>query len=506
MNFRTYFILIFLLVSLFLIFSPLIFRKTGVVVVSTRNKDCKISEGDIITQISGKIIRNTNDFYEFVSNTKAGKYYPMVVNNGPGGCKAVVDGDIGIDVSDIESTGLKFEKSIGGGVEILIVSNKELSHIELENSKRVIQSRFPILGITDGIVEVKGGKIIIFSSPSNNFGLLIKRGKIEGRIRQSLEVRNRKSEVKIGDSRYSIKILNGEIIVNNSEVKTGEKFYLENIVFVFVNGTNTSLILDSIIFDNRNVVKALPSFAGISFEPSINSFKFIFPIELDEKSGEKFAKISDGLSTIFVGSQTSLNGMLLFYIDGTEISELRIPLDLAGESIKTISIVGFGKTVNEVVAKKTSVELAIAGELPVEFKIEKITPTSPNYFLIWLISGVVIILSTIVILLKLDKRLKIIIITIILLQCIYIFGIFSIIQKFVLWRIDSYTLFSVCIVLIINTFGMVNLRKGRIKLSTITFISGFVLLFTQFIGFGVTLIIGVLLDCLITKPFYKSFT
>jgi hypothetical protein len=324
-GFRFYLILILLAASMFLILSPMVFRKSGVVVTYFETDVCgDLSEGDIITQVGGTVIHNSQEFADFVNGVKGGSYYAMVVNGGPGGCTAPLDGHIGIDAVDIESSGLRFERTIGGGVEIVLAPEDVLSGDELQEAVDIINSRMPVLGISSCIVEAKDGKIIISASSNNNLGLLTERGNIKGVIRQVIEVNNGSSEVKIGNSRYPIEFSGETITVNGSEVGVGGEFYLENVKLVFVNGTDTSIILDSVIFDNDNIIGKIGGAGGVSFETSVDRYISRTYVYIDEQSGERFEKVSNGLSAVDLGQSTTLNGVWEFYVDGRKLNDIAI--------------------------------------------------------------------------------------------------------------------------------------------------------------------------------------
>jgi hypothetical protein len=515
-GFRFYLILILLAASVFLILSPMVFRKSGVVVTSVRTDSCgDISEGDIITQISGTVIHNSQEFDNFVNGVEEGNYYAMVVNSGPGGCTALSDGDIGIDVADIESSGLRFERAIGGGVEITLEPGGVLSNSELQETVDIIQSRMSILGISDGSVGIQDGKIIISASPNKNLGLLTKRGSIEAVIKQGIEVKNGSGEVKIGNSRYPIEFLGNTITVNGSEVGVNGEFYLENVKLIFVNGTNTSIVLNSVIFDNDNIISKIEGAGGVSFETSVGQYMSRTYVYIDEESGEKFEKVSNGLSTVLLGQSTTLNGVWEFYVDGRKINDIAIPVSVeqAGESIETAFIMGFGESVDEVATKGKIVEVALTGELPTDFNIEDtVTTQATNGWVLWSVPSVIIILSIVsFISFRKNSKVAIAIAAMIVLESVYLFGVFTAIQQFTSWIIDVYSLIGVCVFLIINTLDVSVLAKDSRrsnlmrKVWMVVFLVGFATLFTPFRGLGISITFGVLADRILTRPFFKSF-
>lgn len=278
-----------------------------------------------------------------------------------------------------------------------------------------------------------------------------------------------------------------------------------------MNITNTSATLDSLIFDNDNVVKALPNYGSVSSDSGTNLYRFTLPVEFDNKSSETFGKISDGLGTLVVSGQTSLNGMLEVYVDNKSVSELRIPVELAGKNISTLSIIGSGKSVNDVLVKETSLELAAAGEMPAGIKLESTAAiAAQNGWLIFLVPAFAAVLSIIgVIACKAIKKLNAVktLVATIFLESIYIFGMFAIVQTFTSWVIDTYALIGVCMSITISFIDIAILAKvGREKTNRLTifaFVASFIALFTPLSGLGISLILGLLLHALVTKPFLK---
>lgn len=411
-------------------------------------------------------------------------------------------------------SGLRFERTIGGGVEIVLDPERELSDSELQESIETIQSRISILGISDGVVETREGKIAVLSSPNKDIDLITMGGSIEGVIKQGIEVNNGSGEVKIGNSRYPIEVSGDTIVVNGSEVEVGGEFYLEDVKLTFVNGTNTSIILDSVIFDNSDILGKVEGAGGISFETSVDQYISRTYFYIDDDSGERFEKVSNGLSTIVLGESTTLNGVWEFYVDGIKINDIAIPVSVeqAGKKIETAFIIGFGDSANDAATKGDIVEVALAGQLPVDFNIEEIGTTEPtNGWLLWSVPIVVVILSLLsLIIFRKSSKVCMTITSMVVLESIYLFGIFALIQQFTPWVIDSYSLVGVCAFLIINALDL-NIVAGGSRRSSlvrklwmVVFLVGFATLFTSFRGLGISITFGVLVDRILTRPFFKS--
>jgi len=508
---RIYIIVLLLCASCFLLLSPIFFGRNGVAVIGLRTGGCgDLAEGDVITQVSGKPVRNSAEFGELEAGVKSGVYYPMVVNNGPGGCVALGEGDSGIDVSDMESSRLRFDKTIAGGVEIIVKPESEVSAVELESARSIIQSRMEILGMSDGVAETSNGRIAMSSSPNSKIGMLLERGKLESEIAQSLTVSNAKAEVKIGSNRYGLTVMDGKIVANGSEIATGGNFYLENIRFTFVNYTNTSVSLNALIFDNGDVLGTLSEYGSISSE-SGGYYRFTLPVEIDEASGRRFGVVSDGLGTVIVGDQTSLNGVLVFYIDGEKLSELRIPADSAGIEIKNINIMGFSTSMNAVVMQRTRVKLALAGELPSEFEIESVSAIpATNPWIIWSVPLAVALVFLVFAAMKRNMKACALLSGAAAVEAALVFGGFAVVQNFTSWSIDSYALIGVCAALVANALDEIvfksragSARKLKWLLLAIP-LSGFAMLFTFLRGFGIALLLGIAVNRILTGRISKS--
>lgn len=508
-----YLIIALLGISVLGILAPYMFLKTGVVVTSVNNSNCgAIAEGDLISQISGGTIKNAADFYGLMASVKSGSYYPMVINGGPGGCTAATDGSLGIEVTNVDTRGIKFERSIGGGVEVVIAPSSPLPEAEVEKSLGIIQKRLSFLGI-DGNAKIENGKIVLTTSSSGSAGQLIERGVVECSIRQSLEIRSGKSEIKIGSSRYALGMQDGKVAVNGTQIDVGNSFYLGSTKLTLYNTTNSSITIDASIFTNENILRHLQGSGGVSSESS-GLYRFTVSVEIDKVSGERFGTVTDGLGTLLLSSQTSLNGLVVFSLDGKEISQLGIPVSFAGNNITTMSIVGFGKNVNDAVNKKTAVELAVVGSMPTSFKIEKITQTEPvNMWMLWSVPVTVLIVCAMLFIanrkhegLKAFKASA----AVILLETIYVFGVFVLVQSISQWFIDAYALLGLCVFLAVSAYEMTAISKGRESMKTARYVLmfasaiGFVTLFTPLRGLGISLIAGLIVHIAVTRPFFKS--
>jgi hypothetical protein len=195
------------------------------------------------------------------------------------------------------------------------------------------------------------------------------------------------------------------------------------------------------------------------------------------------------------------------------ISELGIPVDFAGTNVSSLSLIGFGASMNEALVKQSYVEVATAGSLPGEFKFEKISSTEPTIgWALWAVPSTIGVLAALGLAFQAvrKKGFKFFaaVAAMLLIETAYMFGVFAIAQKFVSWYIDAYTLLGVCALLSVLFFEMVagKTRTGKFmeKVNLVLILVGVALLFTPFRGMGITLFIGIGIDKLLTRKLYSS--
>jgi hypothetical protein len=168
---------------------------------------------------------------------------------------------------------------------------------------------------------------------------------------------------------------------------------------------------------------------------------------------------------------------------------------------------------NEAATKSDIVEVALVGQLPTNFNIEESGTTEPtNGWLLWSVPLVVITLSLLsFVSFRKNSKAGMTIAAMVVLESIYLFGIFALIQQFTSWVIDSYSLIGVCAFLTINLLDVSIIARGSRrsglvrKLWMVAFLVGFATLFTPFRGLGISITFGVLVDRILTRPFFKSF-
>lgn len=510
-NLRFIFLLSLLLISFYFLSSSLFLRNFGVIVINVaEDSKCNLKTGDIITSVLGTQIRNIEDFRIVVSTVKEGEYVAFVVNNGPGGCIATKDSYLGLNVIDAASMGIKFGLEIGGGNEILIKSKTG----NLEKANKIINTRIDSLSLPGTETSVSDGFIKIRTIEIEKIDDLITKGDFEGKILRKIEIENRRGEIKVENNKYHFELINKKIKINNSIYGEGQSFLLENITFELINVTNESVTIEAIIFDNEDVLNVLDLYAYVKYNSALRAYEFSVPLEISNESSNKFQKITKGLGTSFMGNRIVLDGVLVYYLDEERINTLNIPIpyEWVGKKIDNIAVVGFKNSQIEALDEKAKIIAILkSGKLP-DLKIVKIEHFRGRLNnLISLIMFISISGTISFVLFSSFEKYKNIkvgmyISLLILSEIICITGLMVITQKLFSygWVIDIFSLIGLAVFVITGIGLTIPIKDRRMQKSFKLFEIGlsvfsFLLLFTPWRGFGLTIITGIIIRNVITN-------
>lgn len=525
-NIRLMVLLVIILASVYLTIVPFLGKPKGVKVVSIdENASCgSLKEGDIITQLSFGVVENKEDFEKEVKNVKAGERVTLVVNGGPGGCVALRDGYLGINVSDLKKAGLKFSTEIAGGSITYLQPKKSVSSSELERIRDKLLERARISGFPEVRAEISAWQVKIYSLKDENINLLRIKGRFEAKILEKIDVENDSIKVFVGEKSYSIEVKNNSLILNG----TDNKFELDGISFEVKNITNSSVYLEAFFFGNEDVTSVFDNLAYTRYNPNAYAYEFYLPVEISEEASERFEKITKMLTSRVVSGQPVLNAPLVYYLDGEAINTLNIPFEMTTKKVKNIAILGFRNTYEE--ANNINLKLQEAlktGEIP-ELEIVKLEAFEGkyqnlfSYTIIGTLIGLAILSSSLA--LK-TKKVKACLASFLLSssQILPILGAISIVQSRFEhgWIIDIPTVFGISLAVFLTFLKILILTEEKEKnkkislcykheqiiglnnLLTIVFtLISFVLLFTPFKGFGLSLIIASLISLFLIEPCY----
>jgi preprotein translocase subunit SecD len=387
-----------------------------------------------------------------------------------------------------------FKKSLSFGVDIqggsvvkLVPEKKNLTDKELDTIKRVLETRFNSLGLSDTNIfytKALGGQEAYFYIISSSLSVediknfILKEGKFEAKI-------------------------------GNETVFTGE-----NVVCVDCQKT----LKDSCVKEDNGYYLCRSQIS----------------LELDDKAAKMFANITKNLKVLGSGENSYLNETIDFYLDGKLISNLTISGDLKGREAThvVINLAKEGKSLEETLEKLKKEENIIkglleSGKLPSKLQIVssmKYEGKLGEEFLkrTILIGALAILLIAVIIYLKYPHPYLFLAIMFSLIsEVILILAFASLIN----WNLDISALAGIIVAigtgvddLIVITDQILRRHvkfEKRVKEAyslvlfswITTLVAMLPLLFSEFFflrGFAFTTIVGITIGVLITRPVYKE--
>ncbi|MEM5844326.1 MAG: hypothetical protein QXX07_00885 [Candidatus Aenigmatarchaeota archaeon] len=519
-NIRFLVVLAFLAISAYFLLAPLLFASKGVVVVSIdENSKCEgIREGSIITEMRGTAISSEEDFENYLKNVKQGEYVSMVINNLPGGCTALNDSYLGIKVRDLEKKVLKFGIDLAGG-KVSIFSSPQ----NLEKVKEILEKRIEIFKVPEASVSISDKTIKIISLKDEKLEPLLIKGKFEAKIFEEIKIKNNTGKIPLGQEDYTIVLEDGKIKIDGNYYKENETFTLQSIEFTLKNITNSSVYLEALVFTKEDV-KVL-AYGFVKYNPSAKLYEFNIPVEISEEASERISKIIDRMPTTTEFGAIVLNGRLIYYLDGKEVSNLAIPFSMVGRKIESISILGFRESEEAASLEKNKIEASLKTdelekmELIKTVELEAKYPMLLNYF--FLVSILEAAIFSLISFTRYKQgKFLISLFLLSLLQIFLIFGVIAISQSLVpnSWLINSSTLFGSLTAETLTLIQFMFILEKRVRkkiislefklkkiislsnlLNILTIFSSLVLIFV-FKNFGLSMLTGFFFSFLFLVP------
>ena len=524
-------ILVFVALGSFAFLSPYFIKKSGVVVVSVSNPGCQnIHVGDIITEVGGNQVKNIQDFTSVKFQPK--QFVSLVVNSGPAGCVAMQDGSIGVDVKSTVSSGIIFGVDLVGGKKYKIDSNG-LPAAQLKNISAILSARTSYLGLPDVKIQQSGSQLEIVTGKDTNVNQLLFIGYLEGNIEEGVALKNGSGNFQIENNNYTLTETDSKFLVNKTAYGIGESFYLGDVKTSIVNKTNTSVVVSLTIFNNSDILGEVPGYSQVSFDSNSGKYSFSVLARLSTSASKRFSDIVQNVKTMVVGTQVSLDSALVFKLDGVELSRLGMPASLKGQAVTTLYIVGSDESKDNLLYKKSMVDAVInSGILPENLSIsgtEDFGATQRNNILPLL--GIIVFSVAIVPLLLAakHKNIKHNLLSIIIgfSEIFSILSIFIALQVFykLNFALDFAALLGLALLSLNWMLNVISVNTSRhshrdlllkfkykkiISLTGLTKVLLVVAAFTLgaygYASASAIIIIGVILDYLIFRSFYKSFT
>ncbi len=520
-NFRVYLLLALVALSAYLVFSPYVFRTSGVVVSSLDpvNKCSSVGQGAVINQVAGSIIGDSQDFEEKTLYVTANTYVPMVVNGGPAGCVAIRDGYLGVEVSDVSGSQLKLSGELG---ESFATKLKAEDVSKLGEILKTMRSRIEGLKLVGYDVSLEQDLIKI-TGLEKDISALTKPCKFSIEVVRKFGQTQNESFVELNGKRYEVEFSGMQFKLNSSWYHLDKSFYLDNIETRLQRESNTTIITKQIFANNSDV--EVIGLQSINYVPQAGSFRLQLPLSVSPTASDRFGTIIKGMKSLFVGGISVLDADFVFKLDERIINEVPVLSEIARQNIATLAIVSFDNNLKNL--ENVGVELHLclnSGPLDKGFERVSVESVEPSGRFFAEISVAVFLISALAVSFVLvQTRYKVyrywyVLTGLVLAELFIVFGFVSVVQKFTFFLIDLATVngFSVFGAVSVGQmlFGMeyilqkkdlslsYRIKKfGRINwvVNLVVFAASIALLiFAR--GFGFVLMFGVVTGALITKP------
>jgi preprotein translocase subunit SecD len=529
-----------LMISAYLLLSPMIFKKSGVVVtlVESGSKCSNVQEGSIITRVGSANINNVDDYTEILKQIKSGDFVTLLVNGGLANCIAIKNNSIGLVVKNVQYSNLKFGIDVEGGTRVLLQPKTNVTSDVMAETIKTLQVRMDVSGLRDMRIVPIGQNLIQIEMAGSvgdeirNF--LAKQGKFEGKIAESIKFVNNTGKIILGDNNYFVELTNGKIKINDTEYFVNDSFVLEDIQFDVYNITNNSAIIMANIFSGKDIVAVLTDPQHSRLYPVDGRYDFSFTVQITKEGARRFAKVTKNQPIVFGMAEQYIEPRLVLFLDGVPVSELNIASSLAGQEITTPAITGSRSTREQAFAEKIRLQSILrSGSLPVELEISKvdtITQTAGKELVnstVYVALAAALAVSVIILVRYRDLKIAIPMILISFSEIILILGFAAFTQVLTGgngWTLDIPAIAGLIAVigtgvnqLIIITDQIIlepeqSLKQRHRTATSIIFNSAYIVIAAMIPliilgigtlrGFAITTIVGVLIGLLITRPAY----
>ncbi|MEN7982670.1 MAG: hypothetical protein ABFQ65_04440 [Nanoarchaeota archaeon] len=497
LTWKIWLLIIILFLSFLSIFNFTNFFYEGVIITSVNTNSTSfeqgLRQGQIITQIDRKIIKNTEDFsFALKDKYVSGENIKTIIQTIDSEIVLFTNSPPKITVAEIPKTSIKMGLDLAGGSRALIkAEGKDLSSSEINDLVEITSNRLNEFGLTDL-------KVLPVSDLSGNHFMLVEIAGATPKDLEDLLSKQGKFEAKIGNET------------------------------VFVGGKEK---------DVTSVCRGDATCAGIeSCQESSTGYycNFRFSVYLSEEAANRQARITDSLD-VSLNNSEYLSKQLDLYLDDNLVDSLFIGVGLKGSATTQIAISGSGngETRDDAIdatedAMHKLQTILITGSLPYKLEIVKLDTISPvlgkEFINTILLAGLVALLAVAVIIFFRYKNFKSSIALLItsFSEIIIILGIASFIE----WNIDIPSIAGILatigtgiddLIVIIDESIQKSILSLKQKLKRAfaiilgayftTLVSLFPLLWAGaglLKGFAVTTIIGISTGILITRPAFTD--
>jgi preprotein translocase subunit SecD len=496
LTWRVWLLILVVMLSLLSIFNFTNFFSHGVIVTSIDSNSSVfeqgLRQGQIITQIDGKAIKNLDDFSSALKGKySSGEKVKTIITTTNAEYVLFTESAPQLTVSEIPKTSLKMGLDLVGGSRALIkAQGQDLTESELDDLVEITSNRLNEFGLTDL-------KVLPVSDLSGNRFMLVEIAGATPKDLEDLLSKQGKFEAKIGNQT------------------------------VFVGGKEK---------DVTSVCRGDATCAGIeSCQESGTGYycNFRFSVYLSEEAAKRQAEITDKLD-VSLNNSDYLSEKLDLYLDDKLVDSLLIGVGLKGSATTQIAISGSGTGQTRDDAIKDAEDsmhklqtILITGSLPYKLEIVKLDTISPvlgkEFVNIILVAGLAALLAValIIFIRYRDFKSSIFLLLTSFSEVIIILGIASFIE----WNLDLPSIAGILatigtgiddlvVILDESKFSVISLKQKLKRAFAIilgayftTLVSLFPLLWAGaglLKGFAITTIIGITTGVLITRPAFAD--
>ncbi|MCS7093672.1 MAG: hypothetical protein RMJ18_00585, partial [Candidatus Aenigmarchaeota archaeon] len=372
-------ILIFLIAISLLSLSRIYFKKSWIE-VSYINESAKCTElnvGDKLKFVNNIEIKTLDDYENVLRNVKIGDNVPIITDKGIASCVAIKNSDIGVRVRENHEKVLSYGIDIEGGVRVLLKAKGNFTQEDLQSVVKILTERLNTYGLSDVKVIPAAADLIQIEAAGltedDIRSFLIKQGYFEGKIVDSVEIKNNVGKIIFDGKPYEFVINDTHITINNSMYEISQGFYFDGIHYEILNLTKEHVTFAAKIFTSKDVENIFTDVERNYLIRYRDGYKFVFTIQISEEGAERFAKTTKGQPIYYIGGQSYIKPKLVLYLDGRQLSELSISNNIAGEKVRTPSIEGFRETFQEASLEKLRLQTILkSGSLPIQLNVERI--------------------------------------------------------------------------------------------------------------------------------------
>jgi len=472
-----------------------------------------LKKGDVITIVNEIPVTSPQDFYDAVSK---GNLIRMLVNGKPTSCQIEPNKTLDVKVERLGKVGLKFGIDVRGGVEYRIPIEESESRQRIIN---LIKERIKLYNLPDTYVE-SNGKIKIITTKDLDIEKLIEPGRVECRVVEEVELLDGQGKFYIDDDEHIVKFEDGKFFVDDTQREINESFDIDGIEAILVNGSEESFTISLLFFSNDDVEEVVKGYSQISYEPQFGIYRYAVATKLSDEAAKRFKIITKKVEREFTPGGFVLKARFTCYLDGKEISSLRIPVEIAGKEFYLPSIMGFSTSRSEAIDIKKELTVVLkSGYLPNDLVIEDVMPISPKVsvfrFLLPLPISILIIFA---LLFAISKNIKITTFVILLMLCemLVVLGSLSYLNKIGRMIVINRQLLygfilalSLSLIQFITTFfvrkKVIRNRRIKILVNVLLLMVSITFLAIQSLNsIGIVLTVTTLIGITVTKPLFSN--